>query len=164
MGDLLALKGGLPWQGCRGQIVSVSFVLSHPPSPNKSSLRCQAVAIFHSLADTERDLDTYSSTSVRRGISATLTREVRDLVSNTHGARGRAPNSLIDFTVYTPDSVLTEPGPLFGNVQEIEAKFNAYMKACFDCIKEQLLCRVCGTSHSSDHEKLPHGLICNATY
>lgn len=96
------------------------------------------------LITTQCQLRTFTAQSVRVGVSVEVVLQLREALTHQNALHGRARSSVMDTTAYVPDNVLMAPGPLFGNIEEIQARFDVFLTSYFEPIKQQLLCLTCG--------------------
>lgn len=94
----------------------------------------------------------YTSNCVRRGVAACLGRKIKQVVHNHNLQYGRAPGSRIDLEVYCPEEVLQASGPLFGDIDHMNAKLHDFIHCmagvditkCTVCGFPNCKCDVCG--------------------
>jgi hypothetical protein len=127
-----------PYQGPHG----FDFRRSMTQAQHDQAIR-KCASDLH-LASSQDHLRTFTSQSVRVGVSTEVAAMIRDSLTKVNKAHGRSRNSLMDVSTYVPDQVLMAPGPLFGNDVEIQQKYETYQAAYFGPLKQQLLCRSCG--------------------
>lgn len=127
-----------PFQGKDG------FDFRKPLSHSQHDTAVQKCATQLHLPTSKAHLRSFTSQSVRVGVSSEVAKQLRESLVDQNKLHGRASSSLMDCSTYVPDSVLMAPGPLFGDALGIKQKFDTYIQSHFDNIKEELLCACCG--------------------
>ena len=138
-----------------------NFDWSVPLTRDQHDRAVQRMAKIMDLSLTPEEIGKLTSKSVRSGVSAEVARVVRDTLTELNRKHGRASSSSMDLSVYCPKEVLMEPGPLFGNTEQIAAKLQSSLAEHFAKKKTELLCRACGfpacPCHACRHPKrCPH--------
>ena len=103
------------------------------------------------------DKELYNSNCVRRGVAATLGQTLNNIMLCHNKTYGRVASSRVDLDVYCPDDVLQASGPLFGDADEINKKFqdflfdqgSCYRRMCDTCGFPNCDCTTCGVCNAA---------------
>ena len=123
---------------------SGDFDFAKPMTNGQHSAVCRTVASHLGLVTTQEELEGYASNCVRRGCAADLGAKLEAVLEASNKRKGRGTKSRMDLDVYMPDDVVLQPGPLFEDPQDIEARFKDSLAQALGPLREDLLCPICG--------------------
>ena len=105
---------------------------------------CQCVALHCGVVQAHSGhLGTFTSQSVRRGNAAFTWGLVSNILHHTNQMMGRMKHSFLD-RHYAGQDVLSAPGPLFSDIEEINVCYAEFLCEYLDDHKNSLLCKCCG--------------------
>ena len=92
----------------------------------------------------QKDVGAYTSTAVRRGVGGAVAKKMKAVLEGVGKSTGRASGSSIDLTTYTAPNVVLQPGPLYGDIEGIQQRYDETLGGLVQKNKDKLLCKFCG--------------------
>lgn len=127
---------------------------------------------------TKETVESFSTTSIRRGNQVTTEQEVQKFRAMRNTDNGWAKASFVPLQHYTPESVALAPGPLFWDLEAANRKYDTTMKEIIFTKLNSKMCPQCGfpitnntiscdckgcydiITHASSKAHVAHGVNC----
>jgi hypothetical protein len=120
------------------------FDFGRPVSNRSMKSAVLACAHHLGLVHNAEHANTFDCNSIRRGVAADVAKLLKDALGNLNLKHGRREGSLTGILVYTPRSVVVQPGLLHTDLDSIQEAFSAKVSEHVESMQATLLCIVCG--------------------
>jgi hypothetical protein len=115
------------------------------PVSNQSVKSAVLACAYHlGLVHNDEHAETFDCNSIRRGVAADVTQLLKDALGKLNLKHGRREGSLTGILVYTPRSVVVQPGLLHTDVGSIQEAFDNKVSEHVQRMRATLLCTTCG--------------------